>query len=167
MARTLLDKTSIEDHTLPKNIETQMIIKEASRKASKSLREEELRVQPSTVTYIGPDPIRSKDIKNDSYPNSSAGSEIEDLVGKLEACKVAKKNCLGKPNVTTKSEELKRSTTLTTQKKRSIDAKDQKGKMLAVELLTVLMSYQKNPPQKKPYGRTPANIIPQQCGILL
>ena len=51
MARTLLDKTTREDHSLSKKLETQMLIAEASRKAAKNLRSEKFKVKPATVLY--------------------------------------------------------------------------------------------------------------------
>ena len=47
MARTLLDKTAKEDHTLPKKLETQMLIAAASRKAAKILKTEKRPIVPN------------------------------------------------------------------------------------------------------------------------
>ena len=53
MARTLLDKTAREDHSLSKNIETRMLIAQASQKAAKTLKAEELKVKLATATHPG------------------------------------------------------------------------------------------------------------------
>ena len=60
MARTLLDKTSIEDHSLPKKVETQMLMAEATRKAEKALRTEKLKVRPATVVSLTETPKSQK-----------------------------------------------------------------------------------------------------------
>ena len=51
MARTLLEKSTREDHNLSKNLETRMLIAEASRKAAKILRTEDLKVRLATTTH--------------------------------------------------------------------------------------------------------------------
>ena len=49
MARTLMDKSSREDHILSKIVESRMLIKQATRQAAKILRKEEIKLRPATV----------------------------------------------------------------------------------------------------------------------
>ena len=49
MARTLMDKSSREDHILSKIVESRMLVKQATRKAAKDLRNEEIKLRPATV----------------------------------------------------------------------------------------------------------------------
>ena len=69
MARTLLDKTSREDHILPKKLETQMVIAEAPREAAKTFRSEKLKVKPATVLNLGTLNLNKK--VNSDYGNFS------------------------------------------------------------------------------------------------
>ena len=49
MARTLMDKSSREDHILSKIVESRMLIEQATRQAAKTLRKEEIILRPTTV----------------------------------------------------------------------------------------------------------------------
>ena len=49
MARTLVDKTAREDHTLSKIAESHMIIQQATWKAVKALKAEDLKLRPATL----------------------------------------------------------------------------------------------------------------------
>ena len=49
MARTLIDKTSREEHIVSRLTESRMIIEQASLKAKKALREEDIKLKPSTI----------------------------------------------------------------------------------------------------------------------
>ena len=49
MARTLIDKTSREEHTMSKLAESRMLVDRGTLEAVKALREEDIKLRPATV----------------------------------------------------------------------------------------------------------------------
>ena len=75
MARTLLDKTAREDHSLSKKLETQMLIAQASRKAAKTLKAEEMKVRLATAIHPGTIGFKSM-MRNSSSKEAPLKSDL-------------------------------------------------------------------------------------------
>ena len=58
MARTLLDKTTRENHNFSIQAESRMLIEQASQKAIKALKEDDLKIRVSSITDPSPKPMR-------------------------------------------------------------------------------------------------------------
>ena len=86
MARTLIDKTTREEHTFSKKAESRMLINEASLKAAKTLRNEEFELRPSTIanpvvqntTLWSKTSVTDEYSSNPSVINPDRNMEVED-----------------------------------------------------------------------------------------